>query len=986
MQNNIPANQYQTNIISNHKIPEKEYYNNYYDHYFNDRSQQIKIKRKFNNNEINNIIESCKQNLMRLQNTCVQYNKKSINFSNQNNNNLMIDNYMNKNITYKNNYNKRRNSKRSVDFSLLKKSYDDIDNGTDENNKYKIINNNYSRNNNNTSKSNELKFFKQNKSKSYFSRKDNNLYQNEKNYSDYENIKYDNTNDKNNIYFQGNLSHRNHINNNYRLNEKLIFNKYRNKQKYSLNRLEKDQYNRNYLKLLDSLEVLKSKVNNYQKTNLELKKEIQLLNNKISILSKKDDSYNKLIDISIKSNEESGKKANNSKDNYYIKKMISSYRGSRGKRYNNNDHINSLIKMNQFPSQSLYNLKIKDKLNLENKENKNRNYFNNKDNYEDKNNDFESSNKIKKTRNLFNKYQILNNNVIKTNNLKKNEKFSYLYRNNIIAENNSINGRVALYNQLNNNLTKNNNFNEIPKKILNNNEKINDNSNIINNKENEKKIIKKKVFLKKQLSKPNKVSDNFIDVKNNELDKKKKNNIVNRANSNEGIIELNRSSSDINYKNKIKNKSFPNIHNNYNNFIYKKKTQKLKSKSFHKSLSKVFNSEPNKIAIIKVPLNKLKTSTLNSRLNKIRRDKATRIYKAINSIDIIDTTKYNKKKILQRILNNSSKNINSINSINKLDNNDDLYLFGIDEKNNLIQFDISLKQFSIFNIFNIKDISQTFSSDYNYNSSIILNTLKGLYILSGKGTNILYFYCAKTKLISKICTFAYTHNDGSLLFDINKNRIFAFSGKKVNKCEYFSFKEEKIREIGELNIDRVYASYALSNNKILCFFGYSFSKKQYLNNIEIIDYDKLGKWEIKYINNKIDFNIERCANIIYNNYKSEIYLYIERKNYELNLIKRTINIYDINKNEIIKKKNIEEVKHIKENSLWKCLNDEKREKYNESEFYFEKYFNFLVLPKEMNNNYFDNNNDNIAVILDNKNNVHYFYRNGLKFEVYKKSL
>lgn len=148
----------------------------------------------------------------------------------------------------------------------------------------------------------------------------------------------------------------------------------------------------------------------------------------------------------------------------------------------------------------------------------------------------------------------------------------------------------------------------------------------------------------------------------------------------------------------------------------------------------------------------------------------------------------------------------------------------------------------------------------------------------------------------------------------------------------------------------------------------------------------MGKWEIKYINNKIDFNIERCANIIYNNYKSEIYLYIERKNYELNLIKRTINIYDINKNEIIKKKNIEEVKHIKENSLWKCLNDEKREKYNESEFYFEKYFNFLVLPKEMNNNYFDNNNDNIAVILDNKNNVHYFYRNGLKFEVYKKSL
>ena len=972
MHNKILTNQYQTNFISNQKIPEKDYYNNYYENYFNDRSQRVKIKRKFNDNEINNIIESCKQNLMRLQNTCVQLNKKPINFSIQNDNNLMINNYMNKNITYKNNYNKRRNSKRSVDFSLLKKSYNDIDNGIDENNKYKIINNNYSRNNNNTTKSNELKFYKQNKSKLSFSKKENNLlYQNEKNYSDYENAKHDNTNDKNNIYFQGNLSHRNYVNNNYRLNEKLIFNKYRHKQKYSLNRLEKDQYNRNYLKLLDSLEVLKSQVNNYQKTNLELKKEIQLLNNKISILSKKDNSYNKLIDISIKSNEESGKKINNSKDKYYVKKMISSYRGSREKSNNNNELINSLIKMNQFPSQSFFNLKIKDNLNQENKENKNGNYFNNKDNYKDENNGIENSNKNKKTKNLFNKYKTLNNNIIKTNKLKKNEKYSYLYRNNMIAENNSINGRIALYNQLNNNLTKNNNLNEIPNKIVKNNEKINYN----NNKESENKIIKKKVFLKKQLSK----SNNFINVKNNILEKKKKNNIINMGNNNEGIIELNRTSSDIYYKNKIKNNSFQNIHSNYNNFIYKKKTKKLKSKSFHKSLSKVFNSEPNKIAIIKVPLNKLKTSTLNSRLNKIRRDKATRIYKAINSIDIIETTKYNKKKILQRILNYSSKNIYSI---NKFDNNYNMYLFGIDEKNNLIQFDISLKQFSIFSIYEIKDISQTFSADYNYNSSIILNTLKGLFILSGKGTNILYFYCAKTKSISKICTFAYTHKNGSLLFDINKNRIFAFSGKKVNKCEYFSFKEEKIIEIGELNTDRVYASYTLTNNKILCFFGYSYNRKQYLNNIEIIDYDKLLKWDIKYIITKIDYNIERCANIIYSNNKNEIYLYIERKNYELNLIKRTINIYDITKNEIIKKKNIEGIKHIEEKSLWKSLNDEKKEKNNDSEFYFEKYFNFIELPKEMNNNYFDNNNDNIAIILDNKNNVHYFYKNELKFEVY----
>jgi len=83
----------------------------------------------------------------------------------------------------------------------------------------------------------------------------------------------------------------------------------------------------------------------------------------------------------------------------------------------------------------------------------------------------------------------------------------------MMVENNSINGRIALYNQLNNNITKNNNFSEIPKKILNINEKIYYNINTINNnKESENKIIKKKVFLKKQLSK----SNNFINVKNNE--------------------------------------------------------------------------------------------------------------------------------------------------------------------------------------------------------------------------------------------------------------------------------------------------------------------------------------------------------------------------------------------------------------------------------------------------------------------------------------
>ena len=110
-----------------------------------------------------------------------------------------------------------------------------------------------------------------------------------------------------------------------------------------------------------------------------------------------------------------------------------------------------------------------------------------------------------------------------------------------------------------------------------------------------------------------------------------------------------------------------------------------------------------------------------------------------------------------------------------------------------------------------------------------------------------------------------------------------------------------------------------------------------------------------------------------------MYLYIEGKEYEKNKIERIMCLYDINKNEInkINNLNIEEFKE--EKCLWKKVNV-KDNVYNE--FYFDKFFNFLELPKEMNNNYFDNNCDNIAVNLDNRNNAYFFYKNQMKIERY----
>lgn len=70
----------------------------YFDNYINEKSQNNKPKRKFDNIEINKIIESCKNNLKRLRNTYIN----QINITNQNNNLIINDDFKNNNYKYNN--------------------------------------------------------------------------------------------------------------------------------------------------------------------------------------------------------------------------------------------------------------------------------------------------------------------------------------------------------------------------------------------------------------------------------------------------------------------------------------------------------------------------------------------------------------------------------------------------------------------------------------------------------------------------------------------------------------------------------------------------------------------------------------------------------------------------------------------------------------------------------------------------------------------
>ena len=77
---------------------------------------------------------------------------------------------------------------------------------------------------------------------------------------------------------------------------------------------------------------------------------------------------------------------------------------------------------------------------------------------------------------------------------------------------------------------------------------------------------------------------------------------------------------------------------------------------------------------------------------------------------------------------------------------------------------------------------------------IVLILIAGLFILTGKKLDILYYYNAQNETINKICKFSNSHDNGALMLEKENNRLFAFGGKNTVSCEYYSFKEKKDRK------------------------------------------------------------------------------------------------------------------------------------------------------------------------------------------------
>ena len=326
---------------------------------------------------------------------------------------------------------------------------------------------------------------------------------------------------------------------------------------------------------------------------------------------------------------------------------------------------------------------------------------------------------------------------------------------------------------------------------------------------------------------------------------------------------------------------------------------------------------------------------------------------------------------------------------NKKENNISNYLYGIDRNDFLHTFDISnkiwLEKIKILDL-DLDGESDSFRTDYQYEGTILYNTLEGLFILTGENTDTLYYYDSLNNSIYKICKFNNSHNNGSLMYDEDDKILYVFGGKNINSCEYYSFYDKKIFDLPDLITDRANASFIISNNKIFGFFGFSYGKDSYANTIEYINFKKKDKWieldNIKFLKNDIMFDIESASTMYYKQNMNRILIYSGIQGEDEDFVTEYYLIYDVKKNTMdkINKWDMNQYKYI--NQKWK---DYEIKDNDPKGFHFAKNSRFMTLPESCVPEGYSGD-DIIDILIDYKNNVHFVLQDNQKIDVYRGSM
>ena len=414
----------------------------------------------------------------------------------------------------------------------------------------------------------------------------------------------------------------------------------------------------------------------------------------------------------------------------------------------------------------------------------------------------------------------------------------------------------------------------IKKNIKQNEEELNLNS-TINNKSNSKLKINQDVAMSQTFYKNNPIVitkvDNGDDADNDEFekergieteierekeedidtykkdrkrkDKKKakfKDEDVERV-TNEKSLKL-KSNSDS--KKKDKDKSFRTI--DKDGSILSKEKEKDKSKSKSKENSNIKDSEKSKEKSNEKSKNKSNEKSKDYEISILSdQSKKGKLFSHINqnSLSMDELSSIMNSSKTQKKLSQSQESIIDI-LTEPLKGS---YLYSITNKGKLLSFNIALKKFAIIDS-NMIEGWTSFIPNYlkNIEGSLLLNTLEGLFIITGSNHNVLYFYSQEKSLIAEIKSFSSCHKYGGLLLSPSPdNNLFAIGGdNENNEVELLSFDEDECKKLPNLLTRRINASYTFINCKLYAIFG------EENNTIEFLNIKKLkNKWT------KIDYKM-----------------------------------------------------------------------------------------------------------------------------------
>ena len=184
-----------------------------------------------------------------------------------------------------------------------------------------------------------------------------------------------------------------------------------------------------------------------------------------------------------------------------------------------------------------------------------------------------------------------------------------------------------------------------------------------------------------------------------------------------------------------------------------------------------------------------------------------------------------------------------------------LFIYRIYDKKRILRFDIQNRKFKVIEFADFGN----FEENYNSNGSIYLNTPNGLFIVTGKNHDMIYFFNSKSKTMIKLSNLNDNHTFGSLIYYEKENSLICISGwhnKKVEKykneeilCNYLaksqgikinSFNnligDNKWSQLPEMKYERSECPYLIINENLLyAFFGFNCPRGVYLETIETLN-------------------------------------------------------------------------------------------------------------------------------------------------------